>query len=884
MLAHKDDFTLSQPPFLRYVTGESVWTRLHTQSSKRPTYLCSCYIPNTHSAVTGLEHLRDTLSLIFSHHRHTQPLIYIAGDFNLGDIDWTNNVTTNPQTATYHQRLLDLMDEFGLNNIQHDISRPCSGKCLDLILTNHPKSVITSNTDSGMSDHLLIDFTINCKPPKVNKIAHKVYVFKKAEPEVIKSAINEISDQFFARNVSEITVNNNWSFFRDGIHKVMKNNIPSKMSKTRHNLPWVSTSIKREMRKRDRLLTQAKKSKKTEDWNKFKAQRNKIPKLIKHSYHEYINSVIGNALVNNPKTFWSYVRRTNTENMGIPTLIDIDGKTHVTPQAKAERLCNHFESQYQHTGDTDLPNISPSPHPCIPKLTIGLDGVKRCLQAIHPNKACGPDEIPARIYHDYAHELAPMLRCIYQQSYNEGQVPDDWKSATVCAVHKKGATSDAKNYRPISLTVLACKFMEHICASHINKFLANTHILNSKQHGFRQGLSCQTQLIEAVNDWVCSLNSKRGAKTCQITVALFDFSKAFDRVCHKRLLLKLDFYGIRGPMREWIDSFLQDRTQTVSIQGVKSSSIHVVSGVPQGSVLGPLLFLLFINDIDNNIQSPLRLFADDTILYREIWSKDDHNIIQNDIQTLFKWSQTWKLDFNVTKCKVLTISNKKDPDKFNYTLNTDPLEHVDSHQYLGVTINSKLRWNTHVSAITAKATRTLNVIRRTLHPCHPEVKKVAYMSLVRPKLEYSSAAWNPHTQNDTTQLEKVQRNAARFILSDYERKSSVTDMLYKLNLDTLERRRQHHMVKTFHKVFYGHDGINIPASIIPSQRDNLKFVQPASRINCHLYSFYPRAIRFWNLLPFHLRNMNDMDAFGQSLTAAVVEKMSSQSHAQVRRL
>ena len=124
----------------------------------------------------------------------------------------------------------------------------------------------------------------------------------------------------------------------------------------------------------------------------------------------------------------------------------------------------------------------------------------------------------------------------------------------------------------------------------------------------------------------------------------------------------------------------------------------MVSGVPQGSVLGPLLFLLFINDIDNNIQSPLRLFADDTILYREIWSKDDHNIIQNDIQTLFKWSQTWKLDFNITKCKFLTISNKKDPDKFNYTLNTDPLEHVNSHQYLGITINSNL---------TAKATRTL---------------------------------------------------------------------------------------------------------------------------------------------------------------------------------
>ena len=141
---------------------------------------------------------------------------------------------------------------------------------------------------------------------------------------------------------------------------------------------------------------------------------------------------------------------------------------------------------------------------------------------------------------------------------------------------------------------------------------------------------------EAVNDWECGLNSETGAKTCQITVALFDFSKAFDRVCHKRLLLKLDCYGFRGPMREWIDSYLQDRTQTVSMQGVKSSSTPVVSGVPQCSVLGPLLFLLIINDIDNNIQSLLRLFADDTILYREMWSKDDHNIIQNYIQTLFK--------------------------------------------------------------------------------------------------------------------------------------------------------------------------------------------------------------------------------------------------------
>ena len=176
-------------------------------------------------------------------------------------------------------------------------------------------------------------------------------------------------------------------------------------------------------------------------------------------------------------------------------------------------------------------------------------------------------------------------------------------------------------------------------------------------------------------------------------------------------------------------------------------------------------------------------------------------------------------------------------------------------------------------------------MRRTLHPCNPEVKKVAYMSLVRPKLEYASATWNPHTQNDTTRLEKVQRNAARFILSDYERKSSVTDMLYKLNLDTLERRRQHHNDEDLPQsilwsCWHQHSCLDYP---VPERQLKICATSFSHQLSS-LYSFYPRAIRFWNLLPFNMRNMKDVDAFTQSLTTAVVERLSSQSHAQRRRL
>jgi len=869
MLAHNQDIPMSKPTFLENIDGEMVWTMLESQP--RPTYMCSFYTPNTQSAATNLDFLREALNRIFAHHRNAQPMVVIAGDFNLGDINWERNSTSNPQTSSHNQKLLDLMDEFGLVNTQVEISRPVSGKCLDLVLTNQPRTITSVHTACGMSDHLMIGFSINCKPAKPVKIPHKVFVFKKAKAQDVKRALNELSSSFFSQESTK-SVNENWIFFRDGVHKIMNDHIPSKMSKTRHDLPWVTTRIKREMRRRDRLLNKAKRSQLETDWSSFRKQRNLIPKLIKQSYHDYINNIIGNSLADNPKTFWSYVRRANTENLGIPTLVDSDGSTHVTLKAKSERLNNHFQSQFVSNDDNEpLPSLPTSPHPSICNLRIGLEGVEKQLRDINPNKACGPDEIPARLYRDYAPELAPMLQCIFQKSYNHGIVPDDWKRATVTAIHKKGSTSDAKNYRPISLTVLACKFMEHICSSHINKFLAERNILSKYQHGFRQKLSCQTQLLEAVSDWSSSLNKKHCQKVCAVTVALFDFSKAFDRVCHARLLKKIDYYGIRGEMKEWIRSFLAQRSQRVSVQGAKSSSIHVTSGVPQGSVMGPLLFLLFINDIADNIDSQIRLFADDTILYREIWSQADHQIVQSDIDKLYTWSKLWKLDFNISKCKIIPMSLKRNTENFVYTINNNPIDEVRDHPYLGITINNKLAWSNHISDITTKATRVLNVIRRTLHPCSTEVKTRAYLALVRPRLEYAAAAWSPHTQVDVANLERVQRNAARFVLGDYNRDSSVTEMLKRLEWDTLEKRRMMATLITFQKIRLDLTGIQLPPWISASARDPLKYLQPTSRINAHMYAFYPRVIRLWNLLPAQIRNLEDIEKFEKAVASEVEE-------------
>jgi hypothetical protein len=280
-----------------------------------------------------------------------------------------------------------------------------------------------------------------------------------------------------------------------------------------------------------------------------------------------------------------------------------------------------------------MPSKWLSPYPGIQDITIGRAGVQKQLEGLNTRKATRPDEIPTRFLHDHAHLLAPMVSHLFQQSFNSGTIPQDWKSALVSAIYKKGPKSDPANYRPISLTCVLCKVMEHIVVSHLSKHLDTHNILADHQHGFRRGRSCETQLALSIHDWAKTLNA-RG----QVDVMLLDFSKAFDVVPHKRLLNKLHFYGVRGRTNAWIEAFLSDRTQKVSYNGTHSSPIDVTSGVPQGSVLGPLLFLLFINDIADNIESPMRLFADDSVIYREIRSVDDHQKLQHDLDSVFAWA------------------------------------------------------------------------------------------------------------------------------------------------------------------------------------------------------------------------------------------------------
>ena len=390
-----------------------------------------------------------------------------------------------------------------------------------------------------------------------------------------------------------------------------------------------------------------------------------------------------------------------------------------------------------------------------------------------------------RVLKELRNEITTVLTFIFNQSLTTGVVPADWRTANIFALHKKGPKDLPENYRPISLTSICSKLIEHIVYSSICKFLEDNDILTPRQHGFRPGHSCETQLILAIDDWSRALDL--GLRT---DVAIFDFSKAFDSVSHRRLLAKIESYGIRGTTLSWIKSFLSDRLQRVVINGSQSPWSPVISGVPQGTVLGPLLFLLYINDITAGIRSDIRLFADDCILYRTIHSSSDVDILQDDINKLLLWSRTWQMSFNSKKCHILSISRKRNKPVLDYRLGQDNLAVVSSYPYLGVTVSSDLRWHLHINGVCSKATRTLNFVRRNIYRCPPESKALAYTSLVRPHLEYAAAAWDPHTKRDIAELEKVQRRAARFAKSDYRRTTSVTELLSNLKWEPLSLRRK----------------------------------------------------------------------------------------------
>ena len=641
----------------------------------------------------------------------------------------------------------------------------------------------------------------------------------------IKNKTKDFAQRFLADFQDSTSAEEQNAAIQDHIEKIIANDIPTKITKPSFDQPWISRELKRKCRKKQRLYSKWKKGKgnKKDAREAYKKFHNEVGMELRKARNSYIAGILTEGLESkSQKPFWRYIRSQRTESTGVAPLKD-KGVIHSDPSKKSKILANQFTSVF--TNDSIDPNKNSSLQgpsvPSMPDIVFSVAGVESLLKGVDPKKAAGPDQIPCTLLHELHHELAPCYALLFQTSYDTGVVPEVWRTAWVSPVYKKGDRCCAVNYRPVSLTCVPCKLMEHIVVSNMRKRFDNHSILTPLQHGFRKNRSCESQLLVTTHDLLKRLDRKE-----TVDISVLDFSKAFDVVPHQRLMSKLRLYGVHGKNSAWVEAFLSNRTQSVVVEGVRSHSgtvtagDPVLSGVPQGTVLGPLLFLVYINDLPTVLDpdTACRLFADDCLIYRSIRSQEDKLVLQKDLESLHDWGVQWGLKFNVSKCNMLHLSRRQEKPCRFYTLGGEVMSSKLEATYLGVTLSTKYGtrsspWKAHIDSISGKAQRKLGFLRRSLQGCPYSLRETGYISLVRSLLEYAGAVWDTTVGGERDQLEMVQHRAARWArgYGPWDQ-ISVTKLLGELGWRKLADRRRDNRLTLLYKVLKqdidGHISIN----------------------------------------------------------------------------
>ena len=382
-------------------------------------------------------------------------------------------------------------------------------------------------------------------PPK-----RQIFMWNRVNTSLLKNHVSSEVEDFMTNNTTDTYIDDIWSNFKRIVATPMLL-VPTKLTSTRFSQPWVTRTCKQHIRRKQRAYNRAKRTRSQNDWNIFKTLTKESRKECKRAYNNYTRDCIYPDLKNNPKRFFFFIKSRKCENIGVSSLRDNKGKVHTDDKGKANILNTQFTSVFSND-DAITPTMTSTRSRCMPEIKITINGVKKLPEKINPHKAWGPDMLSAKFLKEVATEISPALTLLFNVSILQSIIPTDWKEAFINPTYKKGKNNRgiADNYRPISLTSVTCKLLEHIIHSNIIKHLEANTILSDKQHGFRKRRGCETQLVMVVNDFAKKLNNSQ-----QVDTILLAFSKAFDKVNHRKLLIKMDHYGIRGKLLDWMNDF-----------------------------------------------------------------------------------------------------------------------------------------------------------------------------------------------------------------------------------------------------------------------------------------------------------------------------------------
>ena len=628
------------------------------------------------------------------------PTLVIAGDFNYKDIDWDNEFAP-PDKQNQLFFIRGLQDCF----LHQHVSEPTryrdneTPNILDLVLSSEENMVCDLEylPPLGESDHVCIRFNVKCTQHTFGTETIKRNVFK-----TNFAGVSEKLSHYDWTELLQSTFHEDYATFFDILKNIMEEETPLKSPRIQKKNLYMTREANRIKRKKNKLWKKYKSTKSTFDRMKFNRCKNELRSLTRNLRKDFEKSLSINSK-QKPKLFWSYAKSRLKSRETISSLKKNNGTTALSAGDKAETLNAFFSSVFTLEDLQNIPTAPSYSHDnLLSNINITSDLVKAKLNNLNPNKSPGYDKWHPYFLRELSDVICEPLAILFRKSLKEG-AHESWRKAIVTAIYKKGSKNDPGNYRPVSLTSVISKIMESIVRDAVVSHLMDNNLISDDQHGFVPGRNCITQLLVCMEEW-----TRRMENNLSFDVIYTDFSKAFDSVPHVRLFRKIRAMGIEGDVLKWIKSFLSGRTQCVNVEGTLSSWRDVLSGIPQGSVIGPILFVIFINDMPLHVKYNIcKLFADDCKLFGEV-TNEETNRMQLDLNELEKWSRVWQQPFNTKKCKTMHVGTKNP--NHCYSLNGNDLTDTRSEKDLGILIDDSLKFHIQTAAATKKANQILGVI------------------------------------------------------------------------------------------------------------------------------------------------------------------------------